>query len=75
MLGSLRRGSLLERGSDRADPLATLLVVAGAASVHAVVPAWTLGVRFDPRLAVLAGVAAVLAGTLYARVTAGTGAG
>jgi hypothetical protein len=73
VLGSLRRGSLLGRGRDRAGPHAALLVVAGAASVHAVVLAWNLGVRFDPRLAVVPGVLAVLAGTLYARLGTGPG--
>ena len=73
MLGSLRAGSLPVVGRDRAGPRAALLVVAGAASFHAVVLARTLDVRFDPRLAVASGVPAVLAETPSARVTAGTG--
>jgi hypothetical protein len=65
----LLRGGTLESGLDsRTPPLPALAIVAGVALLQAAVVALNLGAGVDPLVAVLPGVACVIAGALFGRL-------
>jgi hypothetical protein len=71
----LLRGGTLESGlATRTAPLPALAIVVGVALLQGAVVALNLGVGIDPLVAVLPGVACVLAGTLFGRLAGLPGA-
>jgi hypothetical protein len=71
----LLRGGTLESGlATRTAPLPALAIVVGVALLQSAVVALNLGVGIDPLVAVLPGVACVLAGALFGRLAGLPGA-